>query len=134
MQTHASDRENARLAGERAIRVLEHTGQQIKDMNRYGFGEMFFGGFLAGGRHARQSNEAKNAMKKALDAVEAFRDLLDRQWLPEQQWLDLGEFIRFTQHFIEQPMAEWTARSRIDDARIQAGIAAERIKKILGNL
>ena len=64
MQTNASDRERARLAGERAIRVLEHTGQQLKDMNRYGFGEMFFGGFLAGGRHARQSNEAKNAMKR----------------------------------------------------------------------
>lgn len=134
MENKNSDRASAVLAGERALRTMDRAREGFGAASRYGFWEMFGGGFLAGGRKSVQTVEAKNTMGKVRDAVIDFKELLDEQWVSGEQWIDLCEFVRFCEDFVEQPIADWRARSRIDDARIQVDIAKERLRKMVAQL
>lgn len=131
MEDKNSQKARAVLAGERAVRTLDRSLESLKGAGRYGMWEIFGGGFLSGARKSPQTVEAKNAVKKARDAMAEFKELLDERWVSGQQWIDMCEFIRFADHFLEQPIADWRARSRIDDAKIQVSIARNRLESLL---
>ena len=130
----AGERETALLSGERALRVLLRTKDELKGAGRYGMWEIFGGGFLSGAGKSPQAAQAKASMKKTLDALKEFHSYLKQPWVSSQQWIELNEFICFCEYFVNQPVADWKMRSKIDDARIQVSISIERLQRLLLDL
>lgn len=120
--------------GEKVLRMMDHALEQLGRAGRFGMLEMFAGSFLTGARKSSQISEAKRLMKNIRDAMEIFTGMLDHQWLSPEQQSSLREFIGYADYFLNKPIADWAARTKIDDARIQMRIARDRLCNILAQL
>lgn len=126
--------DQAVAAGERALRSLRRTKDDLKAAGKYGLWDMFGGGFLSGAMKHSKVDSAKAAMAKTRDSMAEFHGLMDVLGASLQQKEDIGEFIKFADYFVEKPMADWAVQSRLSDAGVQLSIAADRLEHLLSGV
>lgn len=134
LKSPESTRVQAAAAGERALRSLHRTRDDLKAAGKYGLWDMFGGGFLSGAMKHSKVDSAKAAMSKTRDCMAEFYGLMDILGASGQQKADIGEFIKFADYFVEKPMADWAVQSRLSDAGVQLSIAADRLEHLLSDV
>ena len=118
MENRNSDKALAVLAGERALRTMDRAREGFWGSQSVRFlGNVWRRIF---GRRTQICPDcgSQNIVGKVRDAVIDFKEMLDETWVSGEQWIDLCELYDL-RGFVKQPIADWRARSRIDDARIQ---------------
>lgn len=131
IKNKAEEPDSAMAAGERALRSLGLAQEHLKSTGKYGLWDVFGGGFLSGAMKRSKVDEAKNCMARARDHLAVFKGALEDMQAPADFLVDLGEFIKFADYFIDSNIADWAVQSRISDAKIQVSIITEKVGRMV---
>ena len=134
IRNKVSDSDTALAAGERALRSLYLAQDHLKSAGKYGLWDIFGGGFLSGAMKHSKVDEAKSCLARAGDHLAVFKEMLGDTQIPGDYQVDIGEFLKFADYFLDSPIADWAVQSRISDAKVQVSIIIEKIENMVARM
>jgi hypothetical protein len=121
-------------AGERALSSLNLAQQQLNSAKNWGIVDLFGGGLLTDlVKHSKMDNAAKY-VEQAKYELRAFQKELMDVNMDLDLRLDTGDFLTFADFFFDGLVADYLVQSRINDARAQLDMAAQKVAYCLQKL
>ena len=128
------ERNEAILAGERALDSLRAARDELNSAGNWGIVDLLGGGLISGlVKHSKMSN-AQNYMEQAKWNLQNFsRELQDVNMVHNLN-LELGDFLTFADLFFDGVVADWLVQDRINETKRQVEDAIRHVETILGQL
>lgn len=128
------ERNEAILAGERALDSLRAARDELNSAGNWGLVDLLGGGLISGlVKHSKMSN-AQNYMEQAKWNLQNFsRELQDVNMVHNLN-LELGDFLTFADFFFDGIVADWLVQDRINETKRQVEDAIRHVETILGQL
>ena len=128
------ERNEAILAGERALDSLRAARDELNSAGNWGIVDLLGGGLISGlVKHSKMSN-AHNYMEQAKWNLQNFsRELQDVNMVHNLN-LELGDFLTFADFFFDGVVADWLVQDRINETKRQVEDAIRHVETILGQL
>lgn len=133
MYNRGSNRElqEAITAGEQALNSLDRASEQLDGARRWGFVDLFGGGFITDMiKHSRLQNASaylEDARRQLLVFQRELRDVR----VPVDLGIDIGDFLIFADFFFDGVITDYLVQSRIADTRAQVANARSRVYQLL---
>ena len=128
------ERNEAILAGERALDSLRAARDELNSAGNWGIVDLLGGGLISGlVKHSKMSN-AQNYMEQAKWNLQNFsRELQDVNMVHNLN-LALGDFLTFADFFFDGIVADWLVQDRSNETKRQVEDAIRHVETILGQL
>jgi hypothetical protein len=128
------ERQEAVLAGERALDSLRDAEHFLGSARLWGIVDLFGGGGLTGLFKHSQLGKAQRSLERAKADLKSFqRELRDVYGL-ENIRIDISGFLTFADFFFDGVIADYLVQSKIRNARSQVEEAIEQGSRILDSL
>lgn len=128
------EREEAIVAGERALDSLKNAQKDLNDARLWGIFDMFGGGFFSTMiKRSKMSNATSNLERAKYDLKQFSKEVHDVQMMCDVSF-DSSGLLHFADYFFDGLLADWLVQDRINQARRQVSEAIDQVEYMLGQL
>lgn len=121
-------------AGEAALASMERAREKLGSAKNWGLFDMFGGGMLSSFMKHSKVDDASFYMEEAKRSLSVFERELRDVSVSEDFSIDIGDFLRFADMFMDNIFIDFMVQSRINEAITGLDKASYKIRSILSTL
>lgn len=133
-EQHTKEIMEAIQAGESALASLKNAYEYLGSAGNWGFFDIFAGGMMSSFIKHSKLDDAKEEMETAKSKLAVFhRELKDVATFPDFN-IDVSDFIKFVDIFMDNFFVDWAVLSKISKAEEDVYGAMTKVREVLADL